>query len=169
MCAWASPAWAGVALRPVPMAHTGSYAMTSEPTWAGVRPGQRRVDLAVEHGQRPVRVALLERLADADDGREVGRRGRRELAVHPLVGVAEQAPPLRVADDDVAGAGVLDHRGADLAREGAVALEVAVLRRDADVRCLAPPRPPRASAVNGGATTISAPVTPAVNAQNSRR
>ena len=35
---------------------------------------------------------------------------RDELPVHRLVGLVEQPPPLRVADDDVLGPGLLQHR-----------------------------------------------------------
>ena len=59
--------------------------------------------------------------------------GRHGLAIHRHVGLAEQRPPLGVADDDVLGARLLDHRGADLAGEGAFPLPVHVLRRHADV------------------------------------
>ena len=97
---------------------------------SAVRPSSPAVNLAIEHGQRLAAFALLQRFADADDGRELGRDGGARLAVHPLVGVAEQPSPLGVADDDVRRAGVSNHRRADLAGEGALALEVQVLRGD---------------------------------------
>ena len=50
------------------------------------------------------------------------------------VGLAEEPPALRVADDHVLGAGLLDHRRRHLAGERALALPVDVLRRHADVR-----------------------------------
>ena len=67
-----------------------------------------------------------------------------DLAVDDRVGLAEQPPPLGVADDDVLRAGLLDHRGRHLAGERALALPVEILRGDADVACCAPLRPPRA-------------------------
>ena len=70
----------GVALRPVPIAQTGSYAITSA---ADLLPGQAVepvLDLPVEHRQRLLGLALLERLADADDRRERGAERRHELA-----------------------------------------------------------------------------------------
>ena len=55
------------------------------------------------------------------------------FAVDRGVGLAEQRPPLGVADDDVLGAGLADHRRADLAGEGALALPVEILRGNRDV------------------------------------
>ena len=59
------------------------------------------LDLAIEHGERLVALALLERLADADDRRQPGADRRQRLAVDDRVGLAEQPPPLGVADDHV--------------------------------------------------------------------
>ena len=89
------------------------------------------LDLAIEDGERGAGLAFGERLADADDRDEAGGDRRADLPVHGLVGLAEQGPPLRVADDHVLGAGLLDHRAADLTGERALALPVQVLRRDA--------------------------------------
>ena len=56
-----------------------------------------------------------------------------DLPVDDGVGLAEQAPALGVADDDVFGARLLDHRGRHFTGERALALPVHVLRGDADV------------------------------------
>ena len=69
------------------------------------------------------------------------------------VGLAEQRAALGVADDDVFGAGLLDHAGADFAGERAFALPVHVLRRRPPRCCCAPLRLAACTAVNGGATT----------------
>ena len=92
------------------------------------------LDLPIEHRQRLVAVALLERFADADD-----RRQRRAVSAACIflftrrVGLAEQRAALGVADDHVARAGLAHHRRADLAGERALALPVHVLRADGDV------------------------------------
>ena len=78
-------------------------------------------------------VALLERLADADDGGEAcGDRGPG-TQVDGLVGLAEVLAALAVADDDVLRARVKQHPRRNLARVRAGLLPVAVLRADADV------------------------------------
>src|SRR6476620_5724935 len=73
----------------------------------GVEPS---LNLAIEDGHRRAGLALGQRLADADDRNEVGGNRGADLPVHHLVGLAEQRPPLRVADDHVLGARLLDHR-----------------------------------------------------------
>ena len=83
---------------------------------------------------------------------------RDQLAVHRLVGLAEQPPPLRVADDHVLGAGLLDHRRADLAGERAFALPVEILRRRRRCCEFRAASATACSAVNGGAMTISTSV-----------
>src|SRR5262249_59894244 len=119
MCACASPACAAVAVRPVPIAHTGSYAITSSDSCAAVirsrpslicRSSTSSVSLrsrsssvsptqtigvnsAAIDVERLVALALLERLADADDRRQLGGDCRERLAVHDCVGLAEQPPP----------------------------------------------------------------------------
>ena len=76
MCACASCACSGVALRPVPIAQTGSYASTSPASWSAVRPSRPARQLLDRARQRLIRLALLERLANADD-RHQPRRERR--------------------------------------------------------------------------------------------
>ncbi len=97
----ASSASAGVAFLPVPIAQTGSYAMSRRADLIGGQAVEAGANLAIEHGERLAPLALSERLADADDRREPGRDRRARLAVDPLVGVAEQPAPLGVPDDDV--------------------------------------------------------------------
>ena len=74
------------------------------------QPVEAALDLPIEHIHRLVALALLERFADADDGRQ--RRGDRggHLSIDRDVGLAEERAALGVADDDVLGAGLLDHR-----------------------------------------------------------
>ena len=77
------------------------------------------------------------------------------LAIDDRVGLAEQPPPLGVADDHVLGAGFLDHRRRHLAGERAFALPVddpAPRRRCSMLRAASATA---CTAVNGGATTIS--------------
>ena len=97
----ASPA---LATRPVPIAHTGSYAMTACADLLGGQPGQRPaqhldVVLDVVTG-----LADLELLADADDRDEaVLERGGRLRGDQGVVLVVVRAA-LRVADDGVGAA-----------------------------------------------------------------
>ena len=58
-------------------------------------------------------------------GRQPGGERRMRLPVDRGVGLAEQRAALGVADDHVLGAGLADHRRADLAGERALALPVA--------------------------------------------
>ena len=79
-------------------------------------------------------VALLKRLADADDGREASRNRGPRAQVDRLVRLAEVLATLAVADDDVLGARVEQHPRRDLARVRAGLLPMAVLGADADMR-----------------------------------
>ena len=105
---------------------------------------QALLDLTVEHLERLVALALVQRLADAGDRRQAGGKRRVHLPVHHRIGLAEQRPPLGVADDDVLGAGFADHRTADLAGERPLALPVKILRGNAARCCCARLRTPRA-------------------------
>src|SRR5262245_20998035 len=106
--------------------------------------GRRSLD-PVEGGPRlrldarvgAARLALLERLADADDRRHLVLQDRLDLQVHDLVGVAEELPALRVPDDDVGDVQLRQHRRRDLAGERALLLEVAVLRSEKDPELVA--------------------------------
>lgn len=114
----ASCAWAAVATLPVPIAHTGSYAITTfliAPTRVSsplsmqrgedgyARPvgllerGDDGGELPVDDLRRPVRLALGERLADAEDhGEPRVERGARLLR-DELGGLAEDRAALGVA------------------------------------------------------------------------
>jgi hypothetical protein len=62
-------------------------------------------NLPIEHGERLVALALIERFADADDRREAAGKRSTDLPIHGGVRFPEQRAPLGVADDDVFGAG----------------------------------------------------------------
>src|ERR1700730_15450140 len=79
MCACASPACPGVAVLPVPIAHTGSAAATSRATWLGREAVEAAPDLSIEHGERLSALALFQRFADADDGCQVGQERGHHL------------------------------------------------------------------------------------------
>ena len=91
-------------------------------------------DLTIEHDVRVAELAFLERLSDADDGSELGAEGCGDLAIHHLIGLAEQAPSLRVPDDHVLRPCLDEHPGAHLARECTFTLVIQRLAGDADVR-----------------------------------
>src|SRR6185295_5054425 len=91
------------------------------------------LDLAVEHVERLVSLALIERLADAGNRREPRAERRDDLAVHHVVGLAKQRSPFRVTDDGVLRARLAHHGRADLAGERALALPVVILRGNRDV------------------------------------
>src|SRR5207253_892322 len=57
------------------------------------------LDLSIQDRQRLAPLALLERLADADDWREPSRNRRARLPVDDRVALAEQPPALGVSDD----------------------------------------------------------------------
>ena len=118
MSACASCACAGVATLPVPMAQTGSYATTillftrNQERVSSAPPfnehGRRappvglledlndRLELLLDDGLGLARLALLERLADAEDNREArGDRGAR-LVRDELRGFVEERAALRV-------------------------------------------------------------------------
>ena len=98
------------------------------------QPGQALRDLGADHRLGLAALALLQRLAHADDRRQVRRQGRLDLAVDHLVGLPENGAPLAVAEDHVVAVEIPQHAGGDLAREGAVALPVHVLRAELDLR-----------------------------------
>ena len=80
------------------------------------------------------RLALRQRLADADQRRKSGTNGGRGLLPRLLVGLAEHVPPLGVTDEHVPRAGgARDGRGV-LAGERALVFPVDVLHAELDVR-----------------------------------
>src|SRR5437773_11789432 len=100
----------------------------------GADVGEGRVDLPGNDGAGRFRLALLERLADADDRDESPGQHGVDAAVDGLVRVAEVLPALGVADDDVRAPGLAQHRDRDLARVGSLRLPVAVLGGELDAR-----------------------------------
>merc|ERR1719217_1392013 len=96
-----SCAISGVAVSPVPMAQTGSYAMTMLLHLLRRHARQPLAELRGAHGKGLARLALLLELADAEDGLEALVEHLERLLVDVLVGVAEDGPPLRVPDADV--------------------------------------------------------------------
>ena len=92
--------------------------------------GQVGLELALEHGLGLAGVALLLDLADAEDRLQAGEQRRWDLARQRLVGLAEVAATLGVAEEDSLDAGLDQHRRRDLAGEGARAVLVHVLGAD---------------------------------------
>jgi hypothetical protein len=103
MNACASVACADVAVRPVPIAQTGSYA-TIAPSSARALLVEHRVDLAREHRFRDARLALREGLAHAEDRVRPARLRRGEFLATTASVLAEHRAALRVPDDRVASA-----------------------------------------------------------------
>ena len=66
-----SCASSGVAVLPVPIAQTGSYAMTTDATCSALRPLQRGVELGQAVRHLAVGLADLQALADAEDRRDL--------------------------------------------------------------------------------------------------
>src|SRR5438876_5752905 len=111
----------------------GPHRLVGDEDAAGLVEGegtQRALELPLHDLQGPVGLALGQRLADADDGRQALIDSRPHLSRHHLLALAEDMAPLRVAEDHVAAADVLQHQRGDLAREGALALPVHVLRAE---------------------------------------
>src|SRR5208283_6025697 len=73
--------------------------------------------LALHDLERATRLALLERLPNADDRSQPADEGGLDLLGYERVGLAEELPPLAVAHDDPRAPGLDQHAGADLARE----------------------------------------------------
>ena len=90
---------------------------------------------------RRAALALLERLADAQDRHQAVAQGRDELARDERVVFPVQGAPLGMADDDVAAADIGEHRGRDLAGMGAGFFRADVLRPEAAWRCRAAAAP----------------------------
>ena len=95
-------------------------------------PGQAGAHLPVDLGLGLPRLALGQRLADAHDRRHARAEHGLHLAVHPLVGLAEELAALRVADDHELHGELGQHRRGHLARERALRLPVAVLGAEQD-------------------------------------
>lgn len=94
------------------------------------RPGK----LGTDHRQRTAGVALLARLAHADDRRQSRRDRGPGLGLDHLVGFTVVRAPFRMTDDDVARADVGQHRRREVAGMRAVGGGMAVLPADLDGR-----------------------------------
>ena len=94
----------------------------------------RAGDLARQDVECRAELALGPGLADADDGDDAGAPCGFRLGAHDGVGLAVVGAALGVADDDMRGAGVLQHLGRDVAGVRAALLRVAVLAADLDRR-----------------------------------
>jgi hypothetical protein len=88
---------------------------------------------ALADGHRLVGVALLERLADAEDNLETLAEGGGRLLRDELRRVLEERPALGVTNERPVDRGVDKHVGRDLAREGTLLLRVDVLGRERDL------------------------------------
>ena len=85
-----------------------------------------------DHRERLAGVALGLALAEADDGHESGAMGRRRLGAYHCVVLAVIGAAFRMADDDIAAAGIGQHLGADIAGVGAARLGMAILAAEVD-------------------------------------
>src|SRR6266511_3331998 len=102
--------------------------------------GEDEVVLGLEHGDLAPEdvlglagLALGPCLADTGDHGEAGVERGPGASRDALVRLAEELPPLRVADDRTVDAELAQHRRRDLAREGALRLPVDVLGSDGDL------------------------------------
>ena len=75
--------------------------MTSFAAFLAEMPLKRARALAAQHVFGQPGLALLQHLADADDGRETVLQRGFELAVDGVIGLVEVLAPLGVPDDDV--------------------------------------------------------------------
>ena len=153
-----------VAVLPVPMAHTGSYATTSlaaflaEMAWKARRHWRRSTSS----------VRLASRSSSTSPTQTIGVRPASRAAfsfeVHGVVGFTEILAALRVADDHVGAADSHQHAAGDFAGVCALLFPVEVLRADGDVGALAASIA-AAISIKGGQTTISSRVWPATRGE----
>ena len=94
------------------------------------------VELADDDVDGLVGLALLERLADAEDDREILGECGGGLLGDVGVRLAKEGAALRVTEDDPGDGGVLDLRDRDLTGEGTRGLVVGVLGRNGDLGAL---------------------------------
>ncbi len=102
----------------------------------GGHAGQSGLHLIGDELHGHAQLTLLQALAHADDGVQAGLQGGVDLLVDGEVGLVVVLTALRVADDDVLHAQLLEHLGGNLAGVGAVGLIVAVLSADGDAAVL---------------------------------
>ena len=75
------------------------------------QPLERGVKLAHDNPLDEACLALLKRFSNANDGPEPLSERRTNLAAHMVVGLAEDVPPLGVADKGVSSSGLARHGG----------------------------------------------------------
>ena len=131
MNACASWAISAVAVRPVPIAQTGSYG-EYQVLGVGDALGDRG-NLPAKHRLGLPRLALRLRLADAGDDVEAVLDRRVRPSCGGRVGLAEVLASLGVADDRAVHPELPEHRRGHLAGEGALVGPVDVLRGDGDL------------------------------------
>ncbi len=85
-----------------------------------------------DHFDLALGLALLARLADADDRGQARLDGRLRLGAHRFVGLVVMGAAFGMADDHILAARVLQHRGGDVARKSPARLGVAILRAEPD-------------------------------------
>jgi hypothetical protein len=89
-------------------------------------------ELGGDDGQRAAGLALVAGLADAQHRDEAGAPGRRHLGAHLRVAFAMVLPALRMAEDHMAAADVLQHLRADVAGMRALRRGMAILAAERD-------------------------------------
>src|SRR3984957_7080873 len=99
---------------------------------------QRASQLPNDHGGLLARLAFRLRLANADNRREAGLQRRFRLGADGLISLMVIGPALGVPNDHISRAGVLEHRGRDVAGESAAGLGGAVLAPQAEIGALDP-------------------------------
>ena len=102
----------------------------------GGHAGQSGLDLKGDQLHGDAQLPLLQALAHADDGVQAGVDGGVDLFVDGQVGLVPVLAALRVADDDVLDAQILEHSGGHFAGVSAALLKVKVLGADGDAGIL---------------------------------
>ena len=128
MNAWTSATSAGVGVRPVPIAQTGSYATTKLVRRGSV--GQRPVELTPDNLQSLAGFTLGALFADTDNGGQPRAPGRLRFRPHLRIGLVMVGAPFGMADDDRARSGIGQHLRGNVAGVGARRLGVTVLSAD---------------------------------------
>ena len=91
-------------------------------------------ELGAHDVERPALLALLHRLADADDAAQTGPAGAQCLGVDAVIGLVMVGAPLGMADDDVGRAEIGEHLRRDGSGESAARAGMQVLAADGDGR-----------------------------------
>ncbi len=114
--------------------------------------GNRTAHLPRDDFECPLRLTLIERLADTDDRLQTDPQRSPGLIGRQGVGLAVERPPLGMAEDHQAGSGVGQHLRRDVAGERPRRLDMAVLAAHQDVRsghCLGQRRHQRGRRTDG--------------------